>query len=255
MAKPRKSARPFFRRLALAASAWVGVAAAPAHATVEVTGYTYTPQAVFGGFTIAGNAYTGNAGRFLSDIHDLATDTTVQRYTWCVDALTPYFTYAPYDVVSLSSAFADPVKQSQLAALLSHADAAIAAAGDSNAQSIAGAGMALAIWEIVYESGNSGYSLGSGNFSAWGDFTLGSIAAGNDYLGKVENLTWQGNAGDVRMLSFADRNSPTQNQIYLQGSVPEPATWLTMLLGFGLLGAMLRRQRVRGGVGFGLSPA
>lgn len=36
----------------------------------------------------------------------------------------------------------------------------------------------------------------------------------------------------------------------IAGSVPEPATWLTMILGFGLIGTFLRRRTVR----FGLRP-
>jgi hypothetical protein len=35
------------------------------------------------------------------------------------------------------------------------------------------------------------------------------------------------------------------DNLTISAAVPEPATWLTMLVGFGLAGAALRRSRVR----------
>jgi len=56
-------------------------------------------------------------------------------------------------------------------------------------------------------------------------------------------------AGVGYLMMSASQDGGTNSQFIGLGSVPEPASWMMMLAGFGLAGAVLRRQRVR--VAFG----
>jgi hypothetical protein len=232
----------FFSKLAIVATAAIGFAAAPAQAAVQVTGYTYSPDAIGGGLAVdsAGFSQYGAAGRFLSTIQDLTTLATLQRYTFCIDVLSGYYTYTPYNDVSMSSVISDLTKRQTLAGLLTYANPTIDAAGSPVATSLSAAAFSLAIWEVVHETSGV-YNVTLGNFRAFGDLT-GAANLANSYLSNVRTGVWSGDVNAVRILASAGNNS--QNQIYLAASsaVPEPATWAMMLSGFGLMGAAMRRR-------------
>ena len=88
-------------------------------------------------------------------------------------------------------------------------------------------GHTSAYGSLVGEIGGVYQTLGA-NFSgpAWGTGTL--------------NLSyWDSNSGDN-----------TGSIAFAIGAVPEPATWLSMILGFGLVGGALRRRRQQGAARF-----
>ncbi len=232
----------FFSKVAILATATFGFAGAPAQAAVQVTGYSYSPAAIGGGLAVdsAGFAEYGAAGRFLSTIQDLATMATLQRYTFCIDVLSGYYTYTPYNDVSLSSVISDLTKRQTLAGLLAYANPTIDAAGSPVATSLSAAAFSLAIWEVVHETSGV-YNLTLGNFHVYGDLA-GAGALANTYLSNVRTGAWSGDVNAVRVLVSTGNNS--QNQIYLAAAtaVPEPATWAMMLGGFGLMGAAMRRR-------------
>jgi hypothetical protein len=225
-----------FRKLGLLATAALGFAITPAQAAVQVTAFSYSPNALFGGLNVGASSFGGDAGRFLTTIQTLPSGPSVDRYTFCLDALTGLFTFSPYSVVALSDLVPNATKQAQIAGLLSHADAEIA--GSSN-QALTAAAFALSIWEIFYEAGTSGYSLtnGNGNFSVFGDLN----AAGDEADILLAN-NWTASGTLVRGLS--SNTGTSQNQVYYDpNAVPEPATWLTMIMGMGLIGAAMRRNK------------
>lgn len=95
-----------------------------------------------------------------------------------------------------------------------------------------------------------GGGCGSGTYEqhtleAWGDLIgngwyLSALGVGNgsgaglDFDALVDNLT----------LSTTNANFGTQSYDFqVEGAVPEPATWLMMIVGFGAVGSQLRRKR------------
>jgi PEP-CTERM motif len=100
----------------------------------------------------------------------------------------------------------------------------------------------LSVWELVYETAGAPLSVSSdaGNFFVFGDFTPLVADRANSYLAN----NWMASTGLVSSLISVDGSS--QNQIFLSAApVPEPATWLSMLFGFGIVGSVLRRAMVR----------
>ncbi|MBS0478213.1 MAG: PEPxxWA-CTERM sorting domain-containing protein [Proteobacteria bacterium] len=104
----------------------------------------------------------------------------------------------------------------------------------------------MAVWEIMFETqpawsvtnaSSTFYMTGSGAPLT----TAESLA--NTYLGNVNSNTWTVNNGyDLKVLY-----SPTQQtQVFLTPSVPEPATWGMLVLGFGAVGGALRYRRRAG---------
>lgn len=230
-------------KLSIAAAAW-GLAAFPAQAAVQVTAYEYAPPSLGGGVSLASANFAAYvpAGRILSTIQDLTTLSSRQEYTFCIDVLTGYYTYSPFNDVAMTSVFSNAGQQNALAGLLAYANIVIDGAGSMSDKSLSAAAFALAIWEVVYETGGS-YNLTSGNFSVYGDFGAAGALA-NTYLGNVTNGSWAGSTGNVRVLASSSRQIENQNQIYLRpmAPVPEPSTWAMMLAGFAMIGGAMRRR-------------
>lgn len=229
--------------------------------TVDNISYNYG-GAVNGGIFYNGTpAYgpqVGPAGQFIFTGHDSLTSAPFGASTWCIDLFRDAAGPADgamgadldFQIVSLSDFFSNATKISQLAGLVSHAASTLAAAGDVDAQRDVAAAFQLAIWEIIYEDGTSGYSISDGVFSTYDNIPTGhqfsqlwGLADG--YLGNVETGgIWTTPVSGVSILeSVTGRN---QSQIFATPTaVPEPGTWLTMILGFGLAGAAMRRARKR----------
>ena len=225
--------------------------AAPAAAEVQVVAYSYSPPEVFGGINVAsrGVSFGGTTGRFLSRTRHTTTGAEADIFTFCIDVETGYYTFVDYAVSPLSAGFANPTKQAQIAALLTHGNPLIDAAATPADKSAIAAAIGLSIWEIVYETATAGYDVSSGNFNVYGDF-VPLAARANFYLANVESGAWTGNVSRVRTL--IDISGYSQNQVYLLGGVPEPTTWALMIVGFGMVGAALRRRR--GGRARGATP-
>lgn len=94
-------------------------------------------------------------------------------------------------------------------------------------------------------------SLGGSGFLA-GTSTFNRNIASNMPFGTSSFSFVAGNSGSIRLAfgsSSRDNVGPLLDNVSLDitsGAVPEPATWAMMILGFGLIGAaMRRRQTVR----------
>jgi hypothetical protein len=104
----------------------------------------------------------------------------------------------------------------------------------------------LGIWEILNESG-TGWNVNSGNFttSLWSGPDAVTLA--NTWLGAFQStvttnyqlhLLDPGRGNQLQVFISHDGNNNDQ-----QLGVPEPTTWGMIVVGFGLLGATLRRRK------------
>ena len=126
-------------------------------------------------------------------------------------------------------------------------------------------GGSLAAFEVVRSGGgtfifNSFDVIGNNGPARW--FFSGSLggvdALGGSHDGFTPNRVWTTINGGVTLIdtlrlvlvAAGDTTSANLDNINLtvpEGSVPEPATWALMILGFGLVGGAMRKskQRVR----------
>ena len=171
--------------------------------------------------------------------------------TYCFDVTTGVFTNDPlhlFEQRTVTAFSTNAVKQQQIAGLLTGSAALMNAATTTAQKDSIAVATGLAVWELTYETGTSGYSVtgvsplvGTGNFYNYGDF-IPAEATANVYLANVMSGAWTGDASRVVTLISLDGSS--QNQVFLAAAVPEPATWGLMIVGFGAVGMTLRRRRV-----------
>jgi hypothetical protein len=72
--------------------------------------------------------------------------------------------------------------------------------------------------------------------------TAGERFTSIEFLANPNTTGW----GDLRQLRLGDvqgRNGGTPDTNIVETAVPEPMTWMTMILGFGMIGSMMRRKR------------
>ena len=222
----------------------------PAAATVirvggPGTGLGYDPYGSYGGIHYIRPDSSvfdiiGPAGQFQFRGINTTTNAAYFAYTFCADLFKDAGD-GDYLISPLSSITADVTKQKQLAALVINADAIINAAGISG-RGDATASFQLAIWEVLYETGTSGYDVSGGKFSTYGDATTNNYfvpiwGQANGYLANITNGTWTASANRASIL-FSET---AQSQI-VPNAIPEPASWLMMILGFAGIGAVSRRK-------------
>jgi hypothetical protein len=102
-----------------------------------------------------------------------------------------------------------------------------ASINQSNVDAVDGVGTKFNVWSLTV---TQGFTSQGQEETIDGLFAKGTIIAplATDAKGKVADTSWT-NAGFVNV-------NPTS-------SVPEPAAWAMMLSGFGVMAAMVRRQR------------
>ena len=241
-----------FKRVLAAMAATVAAAAIPASASASVTisgisgnpGFEtgrviYTPGGIGGaGGPTSRNLYIGRIR--LTGI-DNSTLAPVTFDSYCIDI----FNYLQAGSFELQAfAMEDPVKQAQLRTLLSYTAGFIDAAATPLQAKDTSAAIQMAVWEIVNESGTSGYSLGGGLFriaTDWGSVVPNARGLAQSYLDNMGGWTADNNYRLRMMTAINPVNN--QRQVFLAAAVPEPSAWALMILGFGLVGGAMRARR------------
>lgn len=167
----------------------------------------------------------------------LTTDTGDTLLSYCIDIFHG-LTAGTFDAQAMTTAILDAGKTAKISALLSNGEALVTDADHSAAQQ-------LAIWEIVNE-GSGTYSITSGDLRVSGLSNAVATLA-NFYVANVNNGTWTADPSLTLGVLKATNNQTqlvwgaTANRVL--GTVPEPATWAMMLVGFGAIGASMRGRR------------
>jgi hypothetical protein len=241
----------------LAAAVAVFGLGSPASAAdlVDITAHTYGAGGQGGGIRVVslGVAEYGPTGRFDLSGNYAGSIASFMAQSFCFDVTKGLFDFAPdnqFEIKSLAAFSSNVNKQKQVAALLLNTQALIDGALNTTDRDFAAVATGIAIWEILYETGTSGYSVsgtgaaiggGDGNFYTYGDFSPYQATA-NQYLAKVESGEWTGATWRIKTLVSVFGNA--QDQLIIT-AVPEPATWAMMMLGFGAIGATLRRRKTK----------
>lgn len=98
---------------------------------------------------------------------------------------------------------------------------------------------------VLDKDGNELYGF---NMDLWDSIDLSgarqgrvrySIPSASDYF------SWY-SRGDVARIDLSSLSSPVDYRLSLFAGVPEPATWALMIVGFGGIGATMRRRMTRG---------
>jgi hypothetical protein len=229
-------------RKTLLSAALLAAAAMPqaANAQLIITGLTPDPGYLAAStlnYTPLGYVF-GNPG--MSRFHVTGTDngTPFDIFTYCVDALHAFHP-GEFAWADISVMVPDADRQGQLLTLLTQSDLLLAAESDTLARKTISAATQLAIWEIVHDSQDTPYDTTSGDLFTVGGNSGDARALANHYLGMIADGSWTAIAGHKLQVLFSGDN---QSQVYVT-AVPEPASWLTMIGGFALVGGAVRRRR------------
>ena len=229
-------------KLFAAAAATTLAWATPSFATtITLTSASFAPGSMWGGVVVTAPAYNGGleAGRIsFSGFEAGAPANAFSEFSYCVDIFRALYTSTNFNISTLGAVVTNLDRQSRIAGLLVNSATLFAAAATNAERNLIGAATQLSAWEMVYETIGTPLTVSSGNFSVFGDFTPTVAARANGYLAN----NWMASSGLVS--SLVSVNGQAQNQIFLTPpAVPEPATWLSMILGFGLVGSVLRRTK------------
>ena len=156
----------------------------------------------------------------------------VNLFAYCVDILN-YSGPGTFEVVSLLDYLGgNTAKYNQLAALIAAHGGPAGKSADATTQA--------AVWEAIYD--NAAYDAASGNFwmnNVHNDPSL----IGDSNTALAQAVSSAGTTGSNLHL-FVAKNAERQDMLFWTTSaVPEPATWATMLLGFGFVGGTLRMSK------------
>lgn len=176
----------------------------------------------------------------MSRFHVTGTDngTPLDIFTYCVDALQAFHP-GEFAWADISVMVPDADRQGQLLTLLTRSDLELAGESDTLARKTISAATQLAIWEIVHDSQDAPYDTTSGDLFTVGGNSGDARALANHYLSMIADGSWTAIAGHKLQVLFSADN---QSQVYVT-AVPEPASWLTMIGGFALVGGAVRRRR------------
>jgi hypothetical protein len=160
-------------------------------------------------------------------------------FTYCIDVFKAVFTSTNYEIRELAAIGQPLDRQARLAGLLVNSANLFNVAATNDERRLIAAATQVSVWELIYETAGAPLTVSSGNFSVFGDFTPAVSERANSYLAN----NW--NAPEFLVKALISVDGRSQNQIYVNTPVPEPATWLSMLFGFGLVGTAMRRAKFR----------
>lgn len=233
-----------------AAAAMAAAIPAAASASVTITGISGNPGFATGRVIYTPGGIGGSAGRTSQDLSigrlrltgvDTATMAAVTFDTYCIDIFN-YMQSGSFELQAFS--LPDPTKENQVKRLLSGTAGFINGTFGFEQKRNVSAAIQMAVWEIVNESGTSGYSLDGGLFrmGTTGSVALGARGLAQSYLDNLDSFAATG-THSYRMLAAVNPIN-NQRQVFLAAAgVPEPSAWALMILGFGLVGAAMRSRR------------
>lgn len=241
--------------LAFAAAAGMMMLSSNANAqAVVVNNVSFTPGSITGNLNSSMNNNDTAIGRFEFKGNYVSGGAAFDIFTYCVD-LTKFVStgnvnYTSYAIMPISAmSTITTAKANALNALLTNTNPLLAAATGQNAINISAATQ-MAVWEIMFET-QASWSV-SNTSSAFSISTPGSSSSSNttaltsakslanSYLNNISNNTWTANNAYQLKLLYS---TSQQSQVFLTPSVPEPATWAMMMIGFGAMGGALRYRR------------
>lgn len=213
-----------------------GISGNPGFQTGRVT---YTPGGIGGpGGPSSQNLYIG---RVRMTGVDNSTMAAVTFDTYCIDIFN-HLQNGTFELQALT--LGDPTKQAQLQKLLGHTATFIDDAATAGAKKDISAAIQMATWEIVNESGVSGYSLDNGLFQIannYGTVVPASRGLAQSYLDDLAG--WTNPTGYGYRMMTAVNPLDNQRQVFLIAAVPEPSAWALMIAGFGAVGGAMRSRR------------
>lgn len=234
----------------LAAAAMAAAIPSAASASVTITGIAGNPGFATGRVIYTPGGIGGSPTRTSQDLSvgrlrltgfDNSSLAPVTFDSYCIDIFN-YIQNGSFELQAFS--LADPVKENQIKRLLSGTAGLIATTAGFEQKRNVSAAIQMAVWEIVNESGTSGYSLDGGLFrmGTTGSVALGARGLAQGYLNNIDSFTATG-THTYRMLTAVNPVS-NQRQVFLAAAgVPEPTTWALLIAGFGVIGGALRKDR------------
>ncbi len=232
------------KRYAFAAAAALSIAVPSVSqaTTINVTNYSFAMGSKDGTLhTTAGpfNNVVASFGQFTLTGTNVPSGTPVSLATYCVDLNHALIIPGLFDVAAVTSVFSagTSLNITKLLANVTPTNADMSAA------------VQLALWELTFDtSGTKDVEAGGtqGQFYVTTGTSATARTLANGYLTSLAG--WSVPTGGTAYLlvnSASTQNNNAANQIqvfYAVTAVPEAATWGMMIVGFGVVGASMRRR-------------
>lgn len=222
--------------IAIAAAASAGateVVIDPA-VTVKLTGWTYGSG---NSVHVGAPTYNGEGGSFTGSLSNAGAYDNASFATYCVELGQSFdwnVTYNDYRIVkgdTYSQWAGNPATAGQIGQLMTYVDSL------GPLDSAKSTGVQLAIWELIYETGNS-YSLDTGTFTNTPSSSNGfanSILAGFSATTSLYNV-------DV-LKNLNERTGQGHQDFLVLTAVPEPGSYALALTGLAVMGVFGRKLR------------
>lgn len=175
-------------------------------------------------------------------------------YAYCID-IKDWLTGGSFSTVTAATLPAFESRFGYTDAQLKNVGYLLAQNPTASGSATTAAALQAAIWEVLGETNGTPWDVTSDDFylTNWGSDLSSVNATANGYLNTLSNSLANHTAsmGSVN-LAIIDPGLGNQPQAYLTtsslestplGPVPEPTSWAMMVMGFGALGAALRRRK------------